>query len=78
MAEVIKTGSYKDAKSKFQEYAQEKEGITPSYKVIKESGPDHNKKFIVGVYLSDKLIAEGEGLSKQEAEEQAAKAAIEI
>jgi len=78
LAEVIKTGSYKDAKSKFQEYAQEKEGITPSYKVIKESGPDHNKKFIVGVYLSDKLIAEGEGLSKQEAEEQAAKAAIEI
>jgi ribonuclease-3 len=77
LAEVIKTGAYKDAKSKFQEAAQEKEGVTPCYKVIKETGPDHNKNFTVGVYLKDNLVAEGEGSSKQEAEEAAAKKAIE-
>jgi ribonuclease-3 len=77
LAEVIKTGAYKDAKSKFQEASQDKEGVTPCYKVIKETGPDHNKNFTVGVYLKDKLVAEGEGSSKQEAEEAAAKKAIE-
>lgn len=75
---IIKEGSYKDAKSKFQEEAQEKVSITPNYKVIKESGPDHNKIFIVGVFLEEELIAEGEGSSKQEAEETAAKKALEI
>jgi len=75
---VIKTGSYKDAKSKFQEKSQEKEGITPSYKVLKESGPDHDKSFTVGVYLGENLIAEGAGSSKQEAEEEAAKNGLEV
>lgn len=77
LADIIKTGSYKDSKSHFQEEAQEKEQITPSYKVTKEWGPDHDKKFVVGVFLENKLVAEGEGSSKQEAEEAAAKKALE-
>ncbi|OGY52611.1 MAG: ribonuclease III [Candidatus Buchananbacteria bacterium RIFCSPHIGHO2_02_FULL_45_11b] len=63
---------YVDAKSKFQEMAQDKMGVTPTYKVIKESGPDHDKKFEVGVYLDDDLIAQGIGSSKQEAQTDAA------
>ena len=70
LAGIIKDGSYKDAKSKFQEEAQERVSITPSYKVIKESGPDHEKTFVVGVYLDTELVAEGQGLSKREAEEE--------
>ena len=78
LANIIKDGSYKDSKSKFQEEAQEKVSITPNYKVLKESGPDHEKKFIVGVFLGDELVAEGQGLSKQEAEEDAASLALEV
>ena len=59
------------------EKAQEKFGITPTYKVLREWGPDHAKHFIIGVFLRNKLIAEGEGSSKQEAEEAAAKKALE-
>ena len=75
---IIKDGSYKDSKSKFQECAQEKVSITPNYKVVKESGPDHDKKFVVGVFLGTELIAEGEGSSKQEAEEAAAELALDV
>ena len=78
LADIIKDGSYKDAKSKFQEEAQERVSITPSYKVVKESGPDHEKSFIVGVYLDEKLVAEGEGSSKREAEEAAAELALKV
>jgi ribonuclease-3 len=78
LPEIIASGSYKDAKSRFQEQAQDKEGITPSYKIIKEWGPDHQKKFTVGVFLKDRQVAEGEGYSKQEAEEDAAKKALVI
>jgi len=78
LSDIIKDGSYKDAKSEFQEQAQEKEGITPMYKIIKEWGPDHKKKFVVGVFLNNTLVTEGEGYSKQEAEEEAAKAALQI
>ena len=77
LAEIIKNKTYKDAKSHFQEEAQEKMGITPAYKVIKETGPDHQKKFIIGVFLDKDEIAKGEGSSKQEAEEQAARNALE-
>lgn len=73
---IIKNGLFRDSKSSFQEKAQEKTGITPTYRVVKDWGPDHAKKFIVGVYLHRKLIAKGEGLSKQEAEEEAAKKAL--
>ena len=75
---IIKDGSYKDTKSKFQEEAQEKVSITPNYKVMKESGPDHDKKFTVGVFLGTELVAEGEGSSKQEAEEAAAELALDV
>jgi ribonuclease-3 len=78
LAEIIKDGSYKDSKSKFQECSQEKVSITPNYKVMKETGPDHDKKFVVGVFLGEELVAEGEGSSKQEAEEDAATIALEV
>jgi ribonuclease-3 len=78
LADIIQDGSYKDAKSKFQEEAQEKNSITPNYKVMKESGPDHDKIFIVGVYLGTELVAEGKGSSKQEAEEAAAQLGLEV
>ncbi|MCX6719796.1 MAG: ribonuclease III, partial [Candidatus Staskawiczbacteria bacterium] len=78
LKDIIQDGSYKDSKSKFQEKAQEKVSTTPSYKVLKESGPDHEKKFVVGVYLGTELVAEGEGLSKQEAEEAAAQLALNV
>ncbi len=75
---IIKDKSWIDAKSKFQEKAQEKEGFTPQYKSLKEEGPDHDKRFTVGVYLAEDLITEGEGMSKQEAEQEAARKALEI
>ena len=74
---IIKNRLFKDAKSLFQEKAQEKFGTTPTYKVLREWGPDHAKHFIIGVFLRSKLMAEGEGSSKQEAEEAAAKKALE-
>lgn len=62
-----------DAKSFFQEKAQEKTGITPMYKTLKEYGPDHDKEFTVGLYLNELLVSEGKGKSKQEAEQDAAR-----
>lgn len=62
-----------DAKSFFQEKAQEKTGITPMYKTLKEFGPDHDKEFTVGLYLNELLVSEGRGKSKQEAEQDAAR-----
>lgn len=78
LLEVIQKKLYKDAKSEFQELAQEKVAITPMYRVVKESGPDHKKKFTVGVFLEEERVAEGEGYSKQEAEEEAAKKALKV
>jgi ribonuclease III len=69
---ILENKLYIDAKSLFQEMAQEKTGTTPSYQVMSESGPDHEKTFIIGVYLEDELIAEGKGTSKQEAQMDAA------
>jgi len=76
LADIIKDGSYKDSKSKFQEEAQERVSITPVYRVLKEWGPDHAKHFRIGVYLNQEMVAEGEGSSKQEAEQDAARNAI--
>jgi ribonuclease-3 len=73
---VIKEGLLKDAKSLFQEKAQEIVNTTPTYKVLKEWGPDHAKHFVIGVYLGNELVAQGEGSSKQEAEQSAAEAAL--
>jgi ribonuclease III len=77
LPEVLKTKSYLDAKSYFQEKAQEIDQTTPHYEVLKEWGPDHDKQFLVGVFLGEKKIAEGEGSSKQEAQRNAAKAGLE-
>ncbi len=74
--EILANKSYKDPKSLFQEEAQERVGITPNYDVIREWGPDHDKHFIVGVFLGKELIAEGEGPSKQAAQEEAARNAL--
>jgi ribonuclease-3 len=61
-----------DPKSRFQETSQDLLGITPSYKVLEETGPDHAKEFTVGVYLEKEMIAVGKGTSKQEAQISAA------
>jgi ribonuclease-3 len=75
--EIVEKGLWQDAKSRFQEKAQEKVGVTPRYDLVKETGPDHDKEFIVGVYLDTELVAKGSGPSKQEAEQAAALAALE-
>ena len=67
----------RDAKSLFQEQAQEKVGITPTYTLIRETGPDHDKEFVVGVFLGREQVAQGKGRAKQEAEQDAARAALE-
>jgi ribonuclease-3 len=74
--EIIKNGLHIDSKSKFQEIVQEKEEVTPHYELISEEGPDHNKKFTMGAYIREELIAKGVGKSKQVAEESAATAAL--
>lgn len=74
--EIVAKGLWIDAKSKFQEIAQEKTGITPAYKTVKEAGPDHDKQFTVAVYVGDDEIAKGTGKSKQEAEQEAARSAL--
>lgn len=70
--EISEKRLWQDAKSRFQEKAQEEKGVTPSYKILKEEGPDHAKVFTVGVFLEDEEIAQGAGASKQEAEQAAA------
>jgi ribonuclease-3 len=74
---VVKNQEYKDAKSLFQEAAQEKIGVTPVYKIVDSWGPDHEKSFKVGVYLSEEQWGLGEGKSKQKAEQDAAEKALE-
>ncbi len=74
---IVKNRLWQDAKSALQEKSQENHGVTPHYSVIKETGPDHDKQFIVGVYIKDDLAAEGSGKSKQEAEQSAARAALD-
>ncbi|HEY9583657.1 MAG TPA: ribonuclease III [Candidatus Paceibacterota bacterium] len=76
--EIVKNKTWLDAKSRFQEKAQEMTGFTPSYRTMKETGPDHNKSFTLGVFLGDVQVALGAGLSKQEAEQKAAEKALEV
>lgn len=76
--EIVEHDLHIDPKSRFQEMCQEIEEITPHYQVIKEEGPDHDKQFTMGAYIGDKLIAEGEGSSKQKAEDEAARMALKI
>lgn len=74
--EVVSKRLWQDPKSRFQEVAQEIAGVTPRYDLLDQSGPDHNKSFVVGAYLGSEKIAKGEGQSKQEAEQAAAEAAL--
>lgn len=76
LPKVFEEKLYLDPKSHFQEEAQGREGITPSYEVLGEEGPDHDKIFVVGVYLNDELVAKGKGHSKQMAQEDAARKAL--
>ncbi len=75
--EILQKKLWQDAKSTLQEKVQEHEGVTPTYKVLSESGPDHDKEFVVGVYAREGLLAQGNGKSKQDAEQSAARKAIE-
>jgi len=75
--EVIESGAWIDAKSLFQEKAQENIGTTPSYKTIKETGPDHDKHFTVAVSVGNDVFGTGVGKSKQDAEQEAARNALE-
>lgn len=69
---ILEQKLYQDPKSRFQEASQEQLGITPSYRVLDETGPDHDRRFRVGVFLGSEMIAEGVGTSKQEAQVEAA------
>jgi len=75
---IIEKKLWRDHKSLFQEAAQERVGVTPNYEVLEESGPDHAKKFVIGVYLGGELVAQGEGSSKNEAQQQAAENALKL
>ena len=75
--EIVKKRLWQDAKSRFQELAQEQVSVTPTYETLSQDGPDHDRVFTVGVYLRKELVAEGKGRSKQEAEQQAAEGAIQ-
>lgn len=76
--EIVEKRLWQDAKSRFQEIAQEKSSVTPSYQTLFETGPDHDRHFTVGVFLGEQKIAEGEGKSKQEAEQDAAQKALDV
>lgn len=73
---IIKSQGLKDPKSKLQEKLQEVHKVSPTYKIMKEEGPDHDKSYTVGVYIGEKILAEGLGKSKQEAEKSAAREAL--
>ncbi len=77
LPEVLEKGLWMDPKSRFQEAAQEIVGVTPTYRVLSEDGPDHDKIFVIGVYLDKEKIATGQGGSKQEGQVAAAEKALE-
>ena len=74
--EIVAKRLWQDPKSRFQELAQEKASVTPTYETVSQEGPDHDRVFTVGVFLRHEKVAEGKGRSKQEAEQQAAERAI--
>lgn len=76
LEEILRTGSWRDAKSNLQELAQARDGATPTYRVLDEHGPDHEKIFTVGVYVAGKQRGKGEGPSKQTAQQAAAEKAL--
>lgn len=78
LKKIIENKLWIDSKSLFQEKSQEFLDTTPTYKLVKDWGPDHAKNFVVGVYVNEEKIAEGEGASKQEAEQDAARNALDL
>ncbi len=74
--EVVACRLLQDAKSRFQDLLQKKIGIKPNYHLVDQSGPDHDKRFVMGAYIGQEMIAIGEGRSKQEAEQAAAYKAL--
>lgn len=76
LEEIIAQGLHIDAKSRIQELAQEKINLTPKYQLLEESGPDHDKTFIMGIFFGKKMVGKGGGQSKQEAEQAAAHDAL--
>lgn len=74
--EIVRKRLWQDPKSRFQELAQERASITPTYETVAQEGPDHDRVFTIGVFLRHEKVAEGKGRSKQEAEQQAAERAI--
>lgn len=76
--EIVEKRLWQDAKSFFQEKVQEEHSATPSYELVNEAGPDHDKKFIASAMINGEGVAQGEGRSKQEAEQAAARKALEV
>lgn len=76
LSEILRKGDHIDAKSHFQETVQDKVGVTPTYNLIHEEGPDHSKEFVMGAYVEDRLVGKGSGPSKQIAEQKAAEDAL--
>ena len=76
LKQLIAKGKHRDEKSVFQERTQEKTGITPTYSLLTESGPDHSKLFVCAVFVGSEKVAVGEGNTKQKAEQDAARAAL--
>ena len=74
--DILSNGTWIDPKSQLQEVIQSREGLTPSYKVMVEEGPDHDKLFTVGAYVGTKLLGQGRGPSKQAGQQQAAEEAL--
>jgi ribonuclease-3 len=74
---IVESGSWRDPKSHLQEVSQRIDGETPVYRVLEEIGPDHDKVFTLGVFVGNKKMGEGTGPSKQTAQQQAARTALE-
>ncbi|MDB4978995.1 MAG: Ribonuclease 3 [Candidatus Peribacteria bacterium] len=78
LGELLAKGKHRDEKSLFQEKSQERIGVTPHYNVVTEEGPDHDKIFTCAVFIGEEKVAEGNGNSKQRAEQAAAKAGLKV
>jgi ribonuclease III len=78
LEDIIRNALHVDAKSQLQEKVQASLKVTPVYKVLSSEGPDHKKVFTIGVYFGDKLVAQGNGPSKQDGEVEAARKALAI
>ena len=73
---IVSKRMFKDQKSLFQEQAQARVGITPSYRLVSQEGPSHNREFTVEVLLGDEVAGKGQGRNKQTAEQEAARVAL--